>query len=247
MAGDVSTAFIEEHRGHLFAASSLDDVALAAWLLWQRRARRGAERDEIDDPWHRLTGWRLNHPSREVYWVDRQGDAVVVNLESKSIKYSVHQTPCASARVRREVSSEIDQQDDQSRSFHFDGTINDHGDFSISMGGVTHKGTIAPHHDAMRVFIGADTVDIATANPLQGDAGTASVAGSLSAPMPGTVTALVKTPGDRAEAGETLLVMEAMKMEHAIKAPHAGKVAAFRFDVGQQVTEGALLVEFEAE
>jgi 3-methylcrotonyl-CoA carboxylase alpha subunit len=45
--------------------------------------------------------------------------------------------------------------------------------------------------------------------------------------------------------GAPLLLLEAMKMEHALKAPRAGTVKAFRCAVGEQVSEGAVLVELE--
>jgi 3-methylcrotonyl-CoA carboxylase alpha subunit len=49
------------------------------------------------------------------------------------------------------------------------------------------------------------------------------------------------------EKGAPLLILEAMKMEHTITAPSAGTVQAFRFAVGEQVGDGAELVEFVAE
>jgi 3-methylcrotonyl-CoA carboxylase alpha subunit len=64
--------------------------------------------------------------------------------------------------------------------------------------------------------------------------------------MPGKVIALLATAGQRVEKGTPLLVLEAMKMEHTIKAPRAGVVKAFRFDAGDQVSEGVELVELEA-
>jgi 3-methylcrotonyl-CoA carboxylase alpha subunit len=48
------------------------------------------------------------------------------------------------------------------------------------------------------------------------------------------------------EKGAPLLVLEAMKMEHTIAAPFSGRVARICFETGQQVGEGALLVEFES-
>ncbi|MEL6508071.1 MAG: acetyl-CoA carboxylase biotin carboxyl carrier protein subunit, partial [Pseudomonadota bacterium] len=95
------------------------------------------------------------------------------------------------------------------------------------------------------IWTQGETLDLMLADPLVGAAATNAAAGSLTAPMPGTITALVTAPGDKVEAGETLLVMEAMKMEHAIKAPEAGAVTGFRFAVGDQVAEGDLLVEFD--
>ena len=67
----------------------------------------------------------------------------------------------------------------------------------------------------------------------------------LSAPMPATVVALLKQKGEQIHAGEGLMVLEAMKMEHTIRAPSNGKLLDIYYAVGAQVTEGAQLVEFE--
>ncbi|MET7680050.1 biotin carboxylase N-terminal domain-containing protein [Streptomyces sp. NPDC005423] len=61
-----------------------------------------------------------------------------------------------------------------------------------------------------------------------------SGAGSLTAPMPGTVTVVKVAVGDEVVAGQSLLVVEAMKMEHVVLAPHAGTVA--ELDVGPGTT-----------
>ncbi|HQY27623.1 MAG TPA: acetyl/propionyl/methylcrotonyl-CoA carboxylase subunit alpha [Burkholderiaceae bacterium] len=68
----------------------------------------------------------------------------------------------------------------------------------------------------------------------------------LTAPMPGKVIALMVERGAKVVRGQPLLVMEAMKMEHTINAPADGEVAAILYAVGEQVAEGAQLVEFAA-
>ena len=72
-------------------------------------------------------------------------------------------------------------------------------------------------------------------------------AGGLTAPMPGAVLHLRVAPGDAVTAGQVLVVLEAMKMEHHIKAPADGRVAEVRVVEGQQVDNGALLLVFETE
>ena len=67
--------------------------------------------------------------------------------------------------------------------------------------------------------------------------------GSLSAPMPGTILDVLVKSGQRVRQGQTLLVMEAMKMEHRIQAPKAGEVIAVHFETGDRVDMGANLVE----
>jgi propionyl-CoA carboxylase alpha chain len=65
--------------------------------------------------------------------------------------------------------------------------------------------------------------------------------GSLIAPMPGSVTRIAAGPGDRVLAGQLVLVLEAMKMEHQIVAPAAGVLAELRVSSGTQVNAGDLL------
>jgi len=70
--------------------------------------------------------------------------------------------------------------------------------------------------------------------------------GSLIAPMPGKVVALTVVEGQRVANGDTLLVMEAMKMEHAICAPIAGIVEALPYAVGDPVEQGVALLRIRA-
>ena len=67
----------------------------------------------------------------------------------------------------------------------------------------------------------------------------------LTAPMPGTIVAILKKANDQIESGEPLIVMEAMKMEHTITAPRSGTISSIFYDIGSQVQEGATLVAME--
>ncbi|MBC2931918.1 biotin carboxylase N-terminal domain-containing protein [Nocardioides sp. zg-1228] len=68
------------------------------------------------------------------------------------------------------------------------------------------------------------------------------VAGSLLAPMPGSVVTVAVAAGDRVSAGQLLLVMEAMKMQHSVTAPADGVVAEINVEPGSQVAAGQVLV-----
>lgn len=69
----------------------------------------------------------------------------------------------------------------------------------------------------------------------------------LLAPMPGLIVRVTVAPGDQVEAGQGVVVMEAMKMENELRAPGSGSVVvkAVHAKPGQAVEKGALLVEFE--
>jgi 3-methylcrotonyl-CoA carboxylase alpha subunit len=69
--------------------------------------------------------------------------------------------------------------------------------------------------------------------------------GNLKAPMHGTLIALIVDIGVAVKRGDTLLVMEAMKMEHTVLAPSDGVVTEFYFPAGALVEGGAELLSFE--
>ena len=71
----------------------------------------------------------------------------------------------------------------------------------------------------------------------------ADSAASLTAPMPGTVVKVLVEEGQEVEEGQLLLVLEAMKMEQPVSAPHAGVVHSIPFEEGSLVPGGAVLVE----
>ena len=71
----------------------------------------------------------------------------------------------------------------------------------------------------------------------------ADAAASLTAPMPGTVVKVLVEEGQEVEEGQLLLVLEAMKMEQPVSAPHAGVVRSLPFDEGSLVPGGAILAE----
>jgi geranyl-CoA carboxylase alpha subunit len=70
---------------------------------------------------------------------------------------------------------------------------------------------------------------------------------SLAAPMPGQVIALLVTEGQAVRAGDPLVILEAMKMEHTVRAPHDGVVAAIHARPGTQVAASAVLLDVRQE
>lgn len=69
--------------------------------------------------------------------------------------------------------------------------------------------------------------------------------GEMIAPMPCKVFKILKSVGEEIQEGETLLILEAMKMEHGIKADKSGIVKTIHFDIGELVPVGALLAEID--
>jgi 3-methylcrotonyl-CoA carboxylase alpha subunit len=114
-----------------------------------------------------------------------------------------------------------------------------------TMNGLERRASVVEHHDVWHVFLEGREWAFKWLDPLATEAAESAQEGSLRAPIPGRVTALVAQPGVAVEKGAPLLVLEAMKMEYTIEAPAAGRVQAFLFAVGDQVAEGTQLVQFE--
>jgi len=109
------------------------------------------------------------------------------------------------------------------------------------------RGDHPPHAVAwpghVTVFEGIASFTFAVPDPFADAAEAGAGAGSLRAPMPGLVKLVRAAPGDAVAKGQPLLILEAMKMEHSIAAPHDGEIAEIVAE-GSQVTDGTVLVRF---
>ena len=107
---------------------------------------------------------------------------------------------------------------------------------------------------AYEVFVDGDRVDVESSRghvplarlPRFTDPADQVAEGSLLAPMPGAVVAVNASAGDQVAAGQPVLVLEAMKMQHTIAAPYDGVVTEIPVSVGSQVTAGSVLAVVQA-
>ncbi|HYE46504.1 MAG TPA: acetyl/propionyl/methylcrotonyl-CoA carboxylase subunit alpha [Caulobacter sp.] len=105
-----------------------------------------------------------------------------------------------------------------------------------------HLGT--PDGDTRLIFDGGQPQVFTRLPPLGAAAGASD--GAILSPMPGKVVSVAVKAGDTVAKGQTLLVLEAMKMEHALAAPFNGVVAELNAVAGGQVSEGVVLAKLEA-
>ncbi|GAB4275450.1 MAG: acetyl-CoA carboxylase biotin carboxylase subunit [Pararhodobacter sp.] len=113
----------------------------------------------------------------------------------------------------------------------------------ISVDGVRRRWPIA--RDGATLWIGEHALRDETLSP---PAIRAEVSdGVIVAPMAGTLIALAADPGARVEAGQVLGVIEAMKMEHPLRAPLSGRIGAVHVRAGSQLRARQPLIEIEAE
>ena len=113
----------------------------------------------------------------------------------------------------------------------------------VEVGGRSVEFRLAPPPDSGRA-VGAATRTSVSGEPGPGDTGGAGAA-VMTAPMPGRVVEVRARNGDLVEAGQPIVVLEAMKMEHVVPAPIAGRLVELAVAVADQVTRGQQLGSIE--
>jgi 3-methylcrotonyl-CoA carboxylase alpha subunit len=229
-AGDLDTGLIERNRAELFpppqsASHELLAAAAMAELLEEAdeaRARASGSGDPYS-PWDSVDGWRLNQGSHHPFVFSQHGRRHEVTLQFRPGSYglTIDGREYALAGERTAPGTlrlQLEGRVFEARAVHVA------QDWHVSAGGA---------RAVLRLEEGL---------PAEDDE---SAPGSLAAPMPGKVIALLVETGARVAKGAPLLILEAMKMEHTISAPADGVVKAIYFAAGEQVPEGAELLTLE--
>jgi 3-methylcrotonyl-CoA carboxylase alpha subunit len=97
------------------------------------------------------------------------------------------------------------------------------------------------------LWLGDEAYDFLLDDPRAHEFHATAAVGGLTTPLPGVVVTVPVAVGSKVRAGDVLMVIEAMKMEHTINAPHAGTVKSIHFARGERVPEGSLLLELAPE
>ncbi len=123
-------------------------------------------------------------------------------------------------------------------SMQADGLLVQHAERLLST--VHWQGEVA------HVFTPRGAARMSLQDPLAHAGEVAEEGGRLTAPMPGKVVSFAVKVGDKVKAGQPLAVMEAMKMEHTLAAPHDGEVLELLYAPGDQLAEGAELLKLSS-
>ncbi|HVW07436.1 MAG TPA: biotin/lipoyl-containing protein, partial [Bryobacteraceae bacterium] len=115
------------------------------------------------------------------------------------------------------------------------------GLYSILADGASHEVRV----EAGQVTVGNRRFDYAIDDPRQwkrsGGAGGGEGRAAITAPMPGKIVRILAAPGDVVEAGQGIIVVEAMKMQNEMKSPRAGRIASIPVQENESVAAGAVL------
>lgn len=122
------------------------------------------------------------------------------------------------------------------------------GFVSLLIDGQSHAAGLERRGDGYLVVIGQDSFTVELSEAVAGTSAAPrekSGPARLKAPMPGKIVRVLARPGDALEAGQGLVVMEAMKMENELKSPRAGKLSELKVNEGQTVESGQLIAVVE--
>jgi acyl-CoA carboxylase subunit alpha len=228
LAGHTTTAFIERAGVPLARQPSRDELrvaAVAAALTAQAEARAATPvlrtlpsgwRNSVMPP--ERAGYRHGPAALDVSYRRQRDGRFAIDVNGLGLAETPHMT----ASVRCAEGGWID----------------------IEEGGHRYRRHVFRH--GHRVWVQGPAGDVAlVAVPRFPEAEREMVAGGLAAPMPGTVLAVHVHPGDPVAAGQLLMIVEAMKMEHRITAPAPGVVGEVRAQRGDQVAAGDVMVVIE--
>ncbi len=129
-----------------------------------------------------------------------------------------------------------------------DARLTAQGIYSLLLDGVSYVADVVDRDGACVVEVGGELYEITVEEQTRhiirtrGGASGGSRSRTLTAPLPGKISRVAVRPGDAVNPGDTLLVIEAMKMENEFKAGAAGTVAEVRVAPGQAVNAGDVLI-----
>jgi acetyl-CoA/propionyl-CoA carboxylase biotin carboxyl carrier protein len=215
-AGRLDTGFIERELESLVVDEvPVEAYAAAALAGLLRRHRRNV------DPWDAADGWRLSGTGRSVWRVNGPDGAplqVVVTGDPRSATVQVGEAAPVQA-----AATALD-----------DGVL-------LTVAGRTTRALVAVAGATSWVHVLGGTYAVTELPPPRRGAGAGTSDGEVRSPMPGAVIAVRVAAGEQVVKGDVLLVVEAMKMEHALTAPFDGTVGDLQVRAGDQVVVDQLL------
>uniref|UniRef100_A0A7S4I2P4 Methylcrotonoyl-CoA carboxylase subunit alpha, mitochondrial n=1 Tax=Vannella robusta TaxID=1487602 RepID=A0A7S4I2P4_9EUKA len=219
-SGNVDTKFIEEHKDKLLTSKERipsSSLAIASLYSLLRETTPNAP-----NPWNYLSNRRFNHNfTRKLQF--KQGEELLdVQISCDSISSDWMVT----------IGDE---------TLRVNASLLDDNTISAEVQNHSTRATVVHKDNSLFIFHNDDVHELTIPEPSFTSSSVSS--GSLLSPMPGRVIKVNVTEGQEVQEGDCLMIMEAMKMEHQIKAASAGTVSNVFFKVGDLVEAKKVLIE----
>ncbi len=231
--GSMHTAYLDQQLDRVLAAPAVatDKALLGAALTelcHQETASQLAAAASVDphSPWGMADGWRPGHSGKRVVRLKVRDQDFELNCYGHDGDYRI---------IQGDVESDV-------RSAELrDGFI------QWTQAGLKQRMGVVAFGDRMQLIEAGGRLELTRISPLF----TASESGQggdrLLAPMPGQIVSIETATGDSVEERQTVIIMEAMKMELSLPAPQAGTVAEIRCEAGQFVEADSVLLVLETQ
>ena len=233
VAAELTTTFVEKHNDSLFApvasASKDTHANTPTMALLSLLTRKVALNNKTPSVWSTAGAWRSNGIHQETLTL--LCDQEEIGVEVKHLQYG--NEPAWELTV-------------DNKSFKVSGKIINNT-LEATING--YKSTFSfSDNDGVFTLFNKDThAKFSVVLASLGDDNSDGDDANFSAPMNGTIVAHLVEKGQQVKKGDPILIMEAMKMEHSIIAPHDGSVEEFYFNPGELVDGGATLLAFSTK
>ncbi|TQV87550.1 acetyl/propionyl/methylcrotonyl-CoA carboxylase subunit alpha [Aliikangiella coralliicola] len=231
---DLDTHFLDKHGEELTTADSsvADEILAAAALhvMLKQADKQSGDRVDPYSPWNETSGWRLNEDNHHLIELLHDNNQYTVTAHFRNEGLLRNKGFLLEIGGKELVASG-----------YLDGNR-----LHIDLDGHQSTVNLAESDNQLVIFKNAKSweLEVKDNSLVNLDQDTQA---NLTAPMPGTVIDVLVNPGDTVEEGQALIVMEAMKMEHTIKAHKDSVIAEVLYQEGDLVDEGAELISFEEE
>ena len=266
-AADFDTGFIERHNVDLFPEKTpapSDVLGLAALYHVLRRAslaaQKAASSADPTSPWWATDGWRPNLVEEERFsFHDGTGESEVCIIRAGRGNHAgagrgTDLSPSPAENNSTPLLSSHDMPGQApgyaadayiiragGQLIYASGRLEADGSLTAIMDGTQRRADVVEDHDHLVIFEAGNTFRLKRLSG-GGDSIDEEATGNLISPMPGTIIEVMAGEGQQVRKGDTLLVLEAMKIEHTIVAPRDGTVQAIHYRAGDMVEDGVELL-----
>jgi 3-methylcrotonyl-CoA carboxylase alpha subunit len=242
---DIDTGFIEKNHDAIFhqadekqndelLTTQLPIAALYLVLSLEKKTKKLAtQSNDPHSPWHMTSAWRLNEAHNHSLTLAYNDIEYAINIEQKrqaSASYYII-TTTSQCGTRHTVDCQGDIAGEN---------------ITVTIDGHRSQSVVAHSHNSISLYQEHGVFNFSQIHPDHGQNNDDDNHGGLTAPMNGTVVSVLVTSGEQVKKDQPLVIMEAMKMEHTIKAPSDGEVNEVFFSSGDMVDGGAELLAFSA-